>query len=559
MNIYFSGIGGVGLGPLAEIAYDAGHQVQGSDAEETLITKELTARGIAVNTKQKGVFLQTVHNMKPIDWFVYTAALPDDHPELALARQLGIKTSKRDELLAYLIKEKNLKLIAVTGTHGKTNTTAMLVWAFMQLGVPVSYSVGTTLSFGPSGKYDPNSEYFIYECDEFDRNFLHFHPYLSLIMTLDYDHPDTYGTPEDYMAAFRQFMDQSETTIMWQTDGIMVHATEQDGILVAPDDIAAITLPGELTRRNGTLALKALERLGVPGDALAALNSFPGSKRRFEKLATNLYTDYGHHPTEIAATLQMARELNDHVLLVYQPHQNTRQHEIRSQYADCFELADATYWLPTYLTREDPRLPILTPEQLTEDIVNRETIHIVGPEDDLWGAIQQARAKNMLVLVMGAGSIDTWLRDKVETAQFVHILAIDQEGSFIMERLADDVTAGESGKLLSFAGAVEDADVSLLAAASRILHQTTNVQFDDANLTYFKTFSRNVENHGEKSLVTYYSLTGIDSHNLAPREGHTFELISQNELNHHQLPLLDRTVITEFLHPTPTQSSSENS
>src|SRR5690606_5798559 len=111
---------------------------------------------------------------------------------------LGIKVAKRDELLARILHEKNLKLIAVAGTHGKTTTTGMMVWLLQQLGVPVSYSVGSTLSFGPSGKFDPKSEYFVYECDEFDRNFLHFHPYLSLITSVGYDHPDIYPTPENY-------------------------------------------------------------------------------------------------------------------------------------------------------------------------------------------------------------------------------------------------------------------------------------------------------------------------------------------------------------------------
>jgi UDP-N-acetylmuramate--alanine ligase len=240
MNIYFSGIGGVGLGALAELAHDAGHQVQGSDITESLTTEELAAKGIAVNMKQKGAFLQAVHGMKPLDLFVYTAALPKDHPELEMARHLGIKTVKRDELLLDIIAEKNLKLIAISGTHGKTTTTAMLVWAFQQLGVPVSYAVGTTLSFGPSAHYDPKSQYFVYECDEFDRNFLAFHPYLSIITSIDYDHSDTYGSPEDYVAAFRQFIDQSQSSVVWQGDSVLVHATEEDGIIV---DTTRRTLP----------------------------------------------------------------------------------------------------------------------------------------------------------------------------------------------------------------------------------------------------------------------------------------------------------------------------
>lgn len=545
MNIYFSGIGGVGLGALAELAHDAGHQVQGSDASESLMTKELAMRGIAVNMKQKGAFLQAVHGMKPVDWFVYTAALPDDHPELELAKQLGIKTAKRDELLAQIITEKNLKLIAISGTHGKTTTTAMMIWVFRQLGIPISYSVGTTLEFGPSGQYDPASEYFVYECDEFDRNFLAFHPYLSLITSIDYDHPDTFGTPEDYIAAFRQFMDQSEHTIMWQGDGVLVRATDKDGWIIGQNEVADLHLPGAHNRQNATLVIKALEKLGIQGDYKAALESFPGSGRRFEKVATNLYSDYGHHPTEIAATLQMARELDDHVVLVYQPHQNTRQHEIHSLYVDCFMQADEVYWLPTYLTRENPTLPILSPEELTEGITNRDSVHIIGPEDDLWGMIQKARAEGKLVLVMGAGSIDSWLRDKVNTPQVVHILLVDEQGNFIMKRQPGQ---GDN-QVVTVNGAVNQDDVSLLAAASRVLHESTNLTFNDDDLTYFRTYPRTLEMHGEKSLITYFTMTGVKKEGLELKDGHAVAAVSPNELSQYAFSILDRSVIAEFTHP----------
>lgn len=545
MNIYFSGIGGVGLGSLAELAYDAGHQVQGSDPVESLTTKELSAKGITINSKQKGAFLQAVHGMKPVDLFVYTAALPDDHPELEMARHLGIKTVKRDELLAQIIAEKNLKLIAVTGTHGKTTTTSMFVWAFQQLGIPASYSVGTTLTFGPSGHYDPASEYFIYECDEFDRNFLNFHPHLSVITSIDYDHPDTYGTPEDYLSAFRQFMDQSEHTIMWQGDGVLVHASDTDGWILGQDEVADVKLAGEHNRRNASLVLKALEKLNIPGDHIGALNSYPGSNRRFEKLATNLYTDYGHHPTEIAATLQMARELNDHVVLIYQPHQNTRQHQVRSQYVECFEQADDIYWLPTYLTRENPDLPILTAEELTEGITNHDSVHIITANDDLWGTLQQARADGKLVLVMGAGSIDSWLRDKITTHQIVNILLIDNEGNVVMEphpEIADNQVA-------TIGGDVTADDISVLAAAARILHAKTNLVFEAEDLAYFKTYARTVELHGEKSLITYFTLTGISTNGLTMHNGQAPAIISPNALGTHTFSILDRSVIAEFTHP----------
>jgi UDP-N-acetylmuramate--alanine ligase len=415
MNIYFSGIGGVGLGPLAEIAHDAGYQVQGSDMAEGLITNELQERGISVATNQDGTFLRTCHDEAPLDWFIYTSALPSHHPELVLAKELGIRTAKRDELLAHIISEKQLKLVAVAGTHGKTTTTGMLVWIMKQLGIPVSYSVGTTLSFGPSGKFDPASEYFIYECDEFDRNFLHFTPYLSLITSIDYDHPDTYRTEPDYMDAFRQFIDQSDMAIMWQDDEVKVRATVDDGWILHSNEVMKLKLPGAHYRRNGTLVVKALEYLKISNSESVAgfLNDFPGTDRRFERLAENLYTDYGHHPTEIAAMLQLAHEISDHIVLVYQPHQNVRQHEVINDYTDCFVLADEIYWVPTYLSRENPNLPILTPEELTQNITNKDAVHITELDDELWNTINTARQSGKLVLAMGAGSIDGWLRSRL--------------------------------------------------------------------------------------------------------------------------------------------------
>lgn len=413
MNIYFSGIGGVGIGPLAEIALDAGYEVQGSDAQESTITAKLRARGIAIAIEQDGSFLRSSHEAKPIDWYVHTAALPSNHPELLLARELGIKTSKRDELLAHIIADKNLKLIACAGTHGKTTTTGMLVWAFQQLGIPASYSVGTTLSFGPSGKFDPKSEYFIYECDEFDRNFLHFTPFLSLVLSIDYDHPDVYPTKSKYIEAFDQFINQSDMTIMWKKDTAGLHVPSSSWVL-NDTEVMNIKLPGAHYRRNGTLAAKAVEylQLGTEEKTVGILNRFPGTDRRFERLASNLYTDYGHHPAEIAAMLQLARELSDRVVLVYQPHQNVRQHEIKGDYTDCFDQAEKVYWLPTYLSREDPSLPILTPEELSKNVSADITV-ATGLNDELWAQIQQARQDGKLVLAMGAGNIDGWLRQQL--------------------------------------------------------------------------------------------------------------------------------------------------
>lgn len=415
MNIYFSGIGGVGIGPLAQIAKGAGHKVSGSDLTAGLMTERLEKEAIAFKIgPQDGSYLQECHDQDKIDWFVYTAATPEDSPELVLAKQLGIHTSKRDKLLANIIEANKLKLIAVSGTHGKTTTTGMLVWAMQQLDIPVSYSVGTTVSFGDSGHFDPKSEYFVYECDEFDRNMLHFKPYLALIPTLDYDHADTYPTQQDYLEAFKQFARQSEQLITWSDQHVEIYDELDNVTLIDKNEVNnSIKLAGLHNRLNATLVQVGLKRLGIDRSTDEILSNFPGIDRRFEKLADNLYTDYGHHPAEIAATLQLARELSDHVVLVYQPHQNIRQHSIREQYTCQFELAEEIYWLPTYLSRENPSLPILSPEELIQNLTNKNAVKIVAFNDELWNLVQKARSAGKLVVCMGAGAIDGWVREKL--------------------------------------------------------------------------------------------------------------------------------------------------
>lgn len=420
MHIFFSGIGGVGLGPLAEIAHDAGYTVSGSDIASSPMTEQLGSRGISVTIGQEGSQIAAVHAATPIDWLVYSSAITAGHPELAFAVEHGIKATKRDELLAAIIQEKNLKLIAVAGTHGKTTTTGMLVWAFHCLGKPLSYSVGTALSFAPSGRYDAKSQYFVYECDEYDRNFLSFRPFLSLITALDYDHPDTYSTPEDYMSAFANFMSRSSHNLIWEKDyqkipalGPGVSCEIFDSAAV---DLSAFELAGTHVRQDAFLVHQTINKLFPDIDQTTvaqAINTFPGTARRFEKLADNLYSDYGHHPAEIAATLELTREISDHVVLVYQPHQNLRQHQLREEYTDQFELAEEIYWLPTYLSREDSTLPILTPEDLTRNLTHPASLHLAQLDDELWNSIQAARANNKLVIVMGAGDIDAWARQKL--------------------------------------------------------------------------------------------------------------------------------------------------
>ncbi len=406
MNIYISGISGTGMGPLALMAKAAGFTVFGSDLAKGAIYDELIKAGIEASIgEQDGEFLKKKIS-EGVDWFVHTSALPEDHKELALAREAGIKITKRDDFTAFLVEKLNLKMVAVAGTHGKTTTTAMIIFLALKLGLPVSYIVGTTLGFAPSGSYRAGDKYFIYEADEYDRNFLKYHPWLAVIPAVSYDHPDIYPTKEDYLGAFKQFEEQSGKVI-------------KDGI-----STTEIKLAGEARRKDASLAIEAVtEILKTEGSAYdftaltEVINEFPGVGRRFEKLADGVYTDYAHHPEEIEATIGVALDEckltgKKGVVVVYQPHQNTRQHKIKEGYKNAFSGVDKIFWLPTYLTREDSNLPVLTARELVSGLSNEDIVELAEPSRGLEIRLREYLEEGYLIVLMTAGPADEWFREK---------------------------------------------------------------------------------------------------------------------------------------------------
>jgi UDP-N-acetylmuramate--alanine ligase len=176
---------------------------------------------------------------------------------------------------------------------------------------------------------------------------------------------------------------------------------------------SAVSLLGEHTRKNAILVFMAVQNIlpnATDTEIFEAINSYPGTERRMEKLASNLLTDYAHHPIEIVATLKAAKEIGKPIIAVYQPHQNVRQHEVRDLYTDTFELADKVYWLPTYLSREDPNLKILSPEELTANLTSKDLVSIAEMNQDLVDSIKQHVAEDSVVVLMSAGSLDAWAR-----------------------------------------------------------------------------------------------------------------------------------------------------
>lgn len=413
MHIYFVGIGGSGLYPLALLAGDCGFGVSGSDAERTDITRQLESRDVAVGYTQDGTHIEAVHGDDPIDWVVASSAIPPDSPELTCAREHNIKVSKRDEFIAWVVSQQGMDMVAVSGTHGKTSTTAVCAWVLQQLHVPVSYVVGAQLPFGPPGRYHENSRLFVYEADEYDRNFLHFSPEHSIITTFDYDHPDIYPTEADYQDAFRQFVSQSDRVYTWKSVADAVGVAGWEHVSVHEKTEGRIGLIGEHNRRNASLALYALRQIApdiAEQDLIDVINTFPGSSRRMERIAPGVLTDYAHHPVEIAATIQAAREKYSDIVVVYQPHQNLRQHRVKDQYAHAFDGASKVYWLPTYLSREDPDVEVLDQYELLSCLDISVDVEAAEMGDDLLETIQNHVHNNRTVICMGAGSIDGWIR-----------------------------------------------------------------------------------------------------------------------------------------------------
>jgi UDP-N-acetylmuramate--alanine ligase len=425
MHIYFSGIGGTGLGPLALIAKQAGFTVSGSDKQDSSYIGYLKKQGItSIHIGQEYNDIAEIHTGKPIDWFVYTTAVTSeqtDPPELKFCRDNRIKITKRDELLNHILEEKNLEMIAVAGTHGKTTTTAMAVWLLKQLHIPVSYSVGAKLPFGDMGHYEPSSTYFVYEADEYARNFLSFYPRLSIIVGIDYDHPDIYPTRDEYEQAFAKFINQSDSTVMWHSDVGHVPAvqTRHVEILNDTDEILnKFSLVGEVNRRNAWQVVHAIHQLTGKeiSELIPPMNNFPGLSRRFELLRKNLYTDYAHTPPKIRGAIQTAHEVaGENVVVVYEGLHNTRQHFIKEELADLFESTKQLYIVPSYLAREDPNLALLSPEDLRNMLSDNSIpkTHACQLDTDLHSAITAHLEAGDLVLCLtagGGGSLDEWLR-----------------------------------------------------------------------------------------------------------------------------------------------------
>jgi UDP-N-acetylmuramate--alanine ligase len=288
------------------------------------------------------------------------------------------------------------------------------------------------MSFGEMGELNKASKYFIYECDEFDRNFLAFEPYLSLISGVSWDHHEIFPTREDYQQAFKEFIDQSEWTILWQEDYDYLRLRPNDHYSVqdsANPQIHEIKLAGLYNRLDAWLAIQAVHNLtDEPVEKLIELmDKFPGTQRRMEMIAPGLYSDYAHTPEKIrgamSVALEMAEDAGKELVVVYEPLTNRRQHYMIDDYQDCFAGATKVYWIPSYLAREDPNQRVIPPEEMISHLSDPAIAEAAERDDQLEQIIRQHLAEGRMVVGMaggGGGSLDEWLRQRFADPSQTH-------------------------------------------------------------------------------------------------------------------------------------------
>jgi UDP-N-acetylmuramate--alanine ligase len=350
------GAGGVGLSALGQYFAHHGAQVSGSDRAESPTTKMLMDKGITVVIGQKA------DNVPPdADLAVYSDALPPEHPERMRAAELGIKQLSYFEALGEVASTK--RTIAVSGTHGKTTTTAMLGKILIDAGLDPTVVVGSIVSEWGSNFRQGGSDLLVVEACEYRNHFLNFAPEILVITNIELDHTDFFTSIADIEAAFGEARSRA---------GRVIEANEYKKV-----SVPALLTPGEFNRENAQAA-KAAAQAVAPQilDAVwdASLAAFRGTWRRFEYKGVlsggaMLYDDYAHHPTAIARTVRAAKEKwpDKTICVFFHPHLYSRTRDLFKEFVAALATVDRLYILPVFAAREEPD-PAVSHEELAKAV-----------------------------------------------------------------------------------------------------------------------------------------------------------------------------------------------
>ena len=441
-KIHFIGIGGVGMSGIAEVAASRGYRVSGSDLKDSREVRKLVADGIRVEVGHRA---ETIDEIDP-DIVVISSAIPAKNPELVRARELGKPVLARAEMLSYLGRGR--KTLAVAGTHGKTTTSSMLATVLERMGTHPTFIVGGTLDGYDTNALAGDGEYFVVEADESDGSFVFLDPFVAIVTNIEADHLDHYSDLDDIDSTFLKFMssvpedgaivicgdnprlprlaassgrrvitygrnaDCDVTYEMVSTQGISsnfsVHLPDGRDI-----PVHLTSNPGIHNAGNASAVLAAVWFLGLPcEEAAEKLGAFTGVRRRFDHIASvggvEIVDDYGHHPTEVKATIEAAAGLGyGRVCVLFQPHRYSRTESLADLFGSAFDSADDVTVMDVYSAGEAP-IPGVSGKLIVNSILKHDpdaSVTWMPHRGDVVEHMASKLRSGDLLLTMGAGDV----------------------------------------------------------------------------------------------------------------------------------------------------------
>lgn len=420
MHVHLIGIGGIGLSALAQYYKAQGYEVSGSDAAQSETTDFLRSLGINV------VIGHEAKNVEGADEVIHSAAVKTGNVEYDAAKKFGIKTKLYAEALGEITRQ--YKLIAISGSHGKSTTTAMVAKVLIEAGLDPTVVIGTKMRELNNNNFRAGkSDWFVLEADDYNRHFHAYHPHMAAITNVDREHLDIYGDLAGVTEAFRVFMTQVDPqgVLVVNGQGKVLHKLARELQEPKPkvvefneSDIAKhdLSVPGAHYQSNAEAAFQICKSIGVNESTIRnSLKDFKGTWRRLEEVADGVFSDYGHHPTEIKANLEALRQANPdkRIICVFQPHQRDRLNKLFDEFVLAFDAADQTILIPLYVVKGRDEGPGKDSEDLVSAI-NKAHVHFAPNFDAAYDVVSKLFNKDHIVVFMGAGDIDQNLRAKLK-------------------------------------------------------------------------------------------------------------------------------------------------
>ena len=432
-RVYFIGIGGIGMSALARYFNGRGAEVFGYDKTETRLTKTLVSEGMKIHYEDD---LKNIPDQ--VDLVVYTPAIPDSHRELQYFLTEGYPVKKRAEVLGII--SRNLRTIAVAGTHGKTTTSSIVAHVLRTGGIDCTAFLGGIAQNFNSNFVWGEDDWAVIEADEYDLSFLHLTPDIAIVLSMDADHLDIYGEHDALKATFTEFVSQtkeggkvlvksglplqngSKEIVTFGIESGDYSATNwkvKNGLstfdVKSPNNNISdvqFTMAGKHNSENAMAAIAVAQLLGIEQNTIKkALASFKGIKRRFEKIYENeqvvYIDDYAHHPTELNAAINAARTLfpDRKITGIFQPHLYSRTQDFVDEFAAALDSLDQILLMDIYPARE---LPIegVSSKIIFEKMKNTNCTLVTKAT-----LMQELKNKELdVLLTLGAGDIDTFVQ-----------------------------------------------------------------------------------------------------------------------------------------------------